>query len=41
MEQNKISEEFAWKVYNFINDWKNGRFGEIPLQQALNEHFNK
>lgn len=34
-----INEEYAWKVYNFVIEWKNGKFGEIPLQQALNEHF--
>ena len=33
-----IDEEYAWKVYNFINEWKAGKYGEIPLQKALHEH---
>lgn len=33
-----LDEEYAWKVYNFINDWKAGKYGEIPLQKALYEH---
>lgn len=30
--------EYAWKVYNFINNWKAGTYGKIPLQKALYEH---
>lgn len=33
-----LDEEYAWKVYNFINEWKEGKYGEIPLQKALYEH---
>lgn len=35
-----MNEEYAWKVYNFINTWKGGGFGEIALQDALDKHFN-
>lgn len=34
-----ITADFAWKVYNFINAYKNGEFGLIPLQKALDENF--
>lgn len=30
-------ENYAWAIYNFINDWKNGQFGQKSLQQALND----
>ena len=33
-----IDEEYAWKVYNFINEWKAGKYGEIPLQKAFAIH---
>lgn len=33
-----LDEDYAWKVYNFINEWKNGKYGEIPLQKALAIH---
>lgn len=36
-----MNEEYAWKVYNFVNKWKNGDFGIISLQKALDENFNK
>lgn len=32
-----IDEDFAWNIYNFINKWKNGEFGETPLQKALRD----
>lgn len=32
-----IDEVFAWNIYNFINKWKNGDFGELPLQRALRD----
>ena len=30
-----LDEDYAWAIYNFINDWKDGKFGEIGLQKAL------
>lgn len=33
-----LDEDYAWKVYNFINNWKAGTYGKIPLQKALYEH---
>ena len=35
----RVEADFAWKVYNFINDYKNGEFGLIILQEALDEYF--
>ena len=32
-----MTEEQAWKLYNFVNDWKNGEYGETPLSEALDE----
>ena len=34
-----MTEEFAWAVFNFIWDWKSGKFGEVTLQEALDAHF--
>lgn len=36
-----MTEEQAWKVYNFVNEWKKGNFGEVDLQSALDKHFDK
>lgn len=36
-----ITKEEAWKVYNFVNDWKAGKFGEVDLQCAINNHYDK
>jgi hypothetical protein len=33
-----MKEELAWKIYNFINSWKAGKFGEISLQEALDSN---
>ena len=30
----------AWKTYNFINDYKEGKFGEVSLQEALDEYYD-
>ena len=30
-----LDEDYAWAIYNFINEWKAGKFGEIGLQKAL------
>lgn len=37
MEQ--LTSEQAWKVYNFINDYKAGQFGVISLQEAIDKYF--
>lgn len=37
----KITEDFAWAVYNFIGRWKNGDFGEVSLQYALDMKFSE
>jgi len=33
-----LDEDFCWAVYNYINEWKAGNFGEVPLQKALRTH---
>lgn len=35
-----ITKEEAWKTYNFINDYKNGKFGLITLTEALNKYYD-
>ena len=34
------TEEYAWAVYNFINRWKSGEFGELSLKEALERDFD-
>lgn len=36
----KITSEKAWNVYNFISDYKNGLFGIVSLQTALDNNFD-
>lgn len=35
-----VSSDFAWAVYNFINEYKAGKYGVITLQQALDLYFD-
>ena len=35
-----VTEDFAWAIYNFINNWKAGNYGTISLQEALNKDFD-
>ena len=35
----KIDTRLAWKVYNFINDYKSGQFGVCGLQEAIDKNF--
>lgn len=37
--EERMSEQLAWKVYNFINAHKEGVFGFVTLQEALDKHF--
>ena len=39
--RNPVTDAVAWKIYNFINDYKAGNFGTIPLQDALNMYFER
>ena len=36
-----MTEDLAWGVYNFINEWKAGNHGEICLQEALDRDFSE
>ena len=39
-KSNVVTEDFAWAIYNFINNWKAGNYGTISLQEALNKDFD-
>lgn len=39
MKVDKISEDYAWKVFGFINEWMNGTFGICTLDSALKSDF--
>ena len=36
------TSDYAWKIYNFIWDYKYGKFGEnLTLQQAIDKYFKE
>lgn len=39
-ERIPIDAKTAWKVYNFVNAYKNAEFGFVTLQDALDKHFD-
>ena len=40
-DYNKPTSEQAWKIYIFINSWKKGDFGIIPLTEAIDKYFQE
>ena len=36
-----ISEDFAWAIYNFINEWKEGNHGIVSLAEAMKADFSE
>lgn len=38
-QRSRFDEDFAWRVFNMINDWKNGEYGEVPLKEVLNKYI--
>ena len=34
-----LDEDYVWAIYNFVNDWKNGKNGEKALQLAIKDDF--
>lgn len=38
-KEQKISADFAWRIYNFVSIWQSGFYGTIPLQEALDKDF--
>jgi len=34
-----LDEDYAWAIYNFVNEWKSGKYGEIALQKAIKDNF--
>ena len=30
---------YVWAIYNFVNNWKNGHFGVVTLQEAIDKHL--
>jgi len=35
----EITDDFAWCVYQFLQDYKGGGFGFVSTQDALDKHF--
>ena len=33
------TSDYMWMIYNFINDWRNGEYGTIPLQDVADSYF--
>ena len=31
--------DFAWDIYGFLNDYKDGKFGILSTAEAMNQHF--
>lgn len=38
-DEKKPTEDYAWGIYCFVEEWKAGKFGEIPLKEALDNYF--
>jgi len=36
---NNLTADYAWAIYNFINEYKAGNFGALTLQEALDNDF--
>jgi hypothetical protein len=36
-----LDADYAWMIYNFVEQYKQGMFGEITLQEAINKCFEK
>jgi len=34
-----LDEDYVWAIYNFVNEWKSGKYGEIELQKAIKDNF--
>lgn len=34
-----LSEDNIWKIYNFVNSWKEGKFGIKALSECIEEHL--
>lgn len=34
-----MTENNIWKVYNFVKDWENGKFGLHPLQECADKYL--
>lgn len=37
--EHTVTEDFAWQVYNLINRWKAGEFGDYTLQDVLDKEL--
>ena len=35
----EITADFAWCIYQFLQDYKGGGFGFVSAQEALDKHF--
>ena len=34
-----LDEDYALAIYNFVNEWKSGKYGEIELQKAIKDNL--
>ena len=41
IEKPHLDADFAWKVFNFVNKYKTGVFGEVTLQEALDKYWER
>lgn len=35
-----MTEENIWKVYNFVNDWKSGKYGIMDIETCAQTHLH-
>ena len=35
-----ISEEAAMRIYKFVSDWKSRKYGDVSLQDAIDENLD-
>lgn len=36
----KLDENIAFAIYNFVNEWKSGKYGIVSLSEAIDVHFD-
>lgn len=34
-----MTEERIWQIYNFVNDWKNGKYGIMDIESCFNHYI--
>lgn len=41
MNKKKVSADDIWKAYDFLIAYKNGEYGPVPLQEAIDNHYDE